>query len=151
LMRFICASLLALVVVVQVVAHRCRRRPLTLLHQLQFGQPGRFRFGGTAMTSGRRERQLWPQARSQDDLFRDTLRLRQHLALAAPRQAAAVLPQHQAASWPQGLHRIQFGQLPEAGSTCYKGNTETERCKTGKKQTVEDRVMSFEWVAARDE
>ena len=54
-------------------------------------------------------------------------------------------------SWSQGLHRIQFGQLPEAGSTCYKGNTETERCKTGKKQTVEDRVTSFEWVAVRDE
>ena len=26
-----------------------------------------------------------------------------------------------------------------------KGNTEKEWCKTGKKQTVEDRVMSFEW------
>jgi hypothetical protein len=26
------------------------------------------------------------------------------------------------------------------------GNTEKEWCKTGKKQTVEDRVMSFEWV-----
>jgi hypothetical protein len=26
-----------------------------------------------------------------------------------------------------------------------KGNTEKEWCKTAKKQTVEDRVMSFEW------
>jgi len=26
-----------------------------------------------------------------------------------------------------------------------KGNTEKEWCKTGKRQTVEDRVMSFEW------
>jgi hypothetical protein len=26
-----------------------------------------------------------------------------------------------------------------------KGNTEKEWCKTGKKQTVEDRVMSFDW------
>ena len=26
-----------------------------------------------------------------------------------------------------------------------KGNTEKEWCKTAKKQTVEDRVISFEW------
>jgi hypothetical protein len=39
--------------------------------------------------------------------------------------------------------RFELSELREAGSTCYKGNTETERCKTGKKQTVEDRVTSF--------
>jgi hypothetical protein len=47
--------------------------------------------------------------------------------------------------------RFELSELHEAGSTCYKDNTETERCKTGKKQTVEDRVTSFEWVAVCDE
>ena len=43
--------LLGLIIMVQVVRHRRRRGPLTLLHQLRLRQSGRARFGRAAVTT----------------------------------------------------------------------------------------------------
>jgi len=43
-------------------------------------------------------------------------------------------------------------ELREARLNCYKGKKQKrKRCKTGKKQTVEDRATSLEQVAVCDE
>jgi hypothetical protein len=65
--------LLGFVIVVQIVRHRCRRPPLTLLHQLRFGQSGGARFRCAAMAAKRCEGQFRTKTRRDDDLFRNAL------------------------------------------------------------------------------